>query len=113
MYEKGGVWMKLLTRTEEIYLLAILGLKDDAYGVQIKKQVAEISGKEISYGALYFALEQLHNKGYVTRRHGVPTPVRGGCSKIYYKLSPEGKKSLKDAFALHHSIWAGISVNSF
>ncbi|MFC1726099.1 PadR family transcriptional regulator [candidate division KSB1 bacterium] len=105
--------MEFLSRLEEIYLLAIWRLKGNAYGVKIKKEVAGMSGKNVSYGALYFALEQLYNKGYVSRTKGEPTPVRGGCSKIYYSLTPSGRFKLKEAHQLQHSIWNGISVLPF
>ncbi len=102
--------MKQLSRLEEIYLLTIWRLKDNAYGVTIKKSVAEQTGKKVSYGALYFTLEQIFNKGYVTKSKGDPTPVRGGCSKIYYQLTNEGKEALKSVHELQKSIWDGISV---
>ena len=104
--------MKYLTREEEIYLLAIWRLKENAYGVKIKKQITEMTDKKTSYGALYFTLEQLFKKGFVTRSIGEPTPVRGGCRKIYYNLTPAGKKALKAAHKLQRSIWDGISVLS-
>jgi DNA-binding PadR family transcriptional regulator len=102
--------MKLLTRLEEIYLLAIWRLKDEAYGVKIRKKIEKMTGKKISYGALYFTLEQLSKKNYVSRTVGEPTPVRGGCSKIYYKLTPAGKTSLKNAYTLQKSIWKDVSL---
>jgi PadR family transcriptional regulator PadR len=105
--------MKYLTRQEEIYLLAIWRLQDNAYGVQIKKQIFEVTGRKISYGALYFTLEQLFKKGYVTRTVGEPTPVRGGCRKIYYSLTSAGNESLKAIYELQRSIWKDISVLSF
>jgi DNA-binding PadR family transcriptional regulator len=102
--------MDYLTRQEEIYLLAIWKLQKTAYGVQIKKKITEMTGKKLSYGALYFTLEQIYKKGYVTRTVGDPTPVRGGCSKIYYQLTTKGKESLRAAFKLQESIWEGISI---
>jgi len=105
--------MKWLTRQEEIYLLAIWKQKENAYGVQISKQIAAMTGRKPSYGALYFTLEQLHKKKYVTRTKGEPTPVRGGCKKIYYELTPAGKKALKAAHELQQVIWQDISTLSF
>ena len=104
--------MNHLTRQEEIFLLAIWRLQKDAYGVKIKKKISEISGKKLSYGALYFTLEQIFKKGYVARTVGEPTPVRGGCSKIYYGLTDKGKDFLKSAYKLQQSIWDGISIMS-
>lgn len=105
--------MKYLTRLEEIYLLAIWRLEGNAYGVQIRKEIADVTGKKISYGALYFTLEQLFKKGYVTRNSGEPTPVRGGCRKIYYHLTPSGKKALKEVYEFQKSLWKSISALSF
>lgn len=105
--------MKLLTRQEEIFLLAIWRLGDDAYGVRIRKQVDEMTGKKLSYGALYFTLDQIFKKGYVSRTQGDPTPVRGGCAKIFYHVTNEGKAALRQAHALQESIWDGVSVVSF
>ncbi len=102
--------MEYVTRQEEIYLLAIWQLQDDAYGVQIRRKTAEMTGRKLSYGALYFTLDQLFKKNYVTRTVGDPTPVRGGCSKIYYHLTPKGKEVLKATFELHASIWKDVSI---
>jgi DNA-binding PadR family transcriptional regulator len=105
--------MDYLTRQEEIYLLAIWQLQDNAYGVQIKRKITEMTGRNLSYGALYFTLEQISKKHYVTKTVGEPTPVRGGCSKIYYHLTQKGKEALKATYELQKSIWRDISVLSF
>lgn len=104
--------MDLLTRQEEIFLLAIWRLGENAYGVQIRKKIAEITRRKLSYGALYFTLDQIHKKGYVTRTAGDPTPVRGGCRKIFYQVTREGKDALIQASRLQESIWEGVSVPS-
>ena len=59
--------MKELTKAEETLLLAILRLKDNAYGVAIKQNIQKTTGKALPYGTLYFILEQLSKKGYVKR----------------------------------------------
>ena len=105
--------MEYVTRLEEIFLLAIWRLKENAYGVKIRKMVIEMTGKKISYGSIYFTLEQLFKKGYVSRMVGEPTPVRGGCSKIYYDLTRDGKAALKETYALQKTIWEGLSEVSF
>jgi len=105
--------MKDLTLYESIFLLAIWRLDNNAYGVALKKYVSEVTQKSISYGALYSYLSQLFKKGYVTKAIGDPTPERGGRRKIYYKLSPEGKKALKAARKLQSVIWADIPEFAF
>jgi PadR family transcriptional regulator PadR len=100
--------MKELTKSEELLLLAILHLKDGAYGVSIKRKLLETSDKSFPYGTLYFILEQLTNKGYVERSKGLPTPERGGRSKTYYRLTKEGKAALSQAYEMQKKVWNGF-----
>lgn len=105
--------MKDLTKIEETLLLAIWRLKDDAYGVQIRKCVSQIIGKEFTYGNLYSALNQLSQKKYVTKTLGDPTPDRRGRRKIFYTVSPAGIKALKTAREMNQKMWEGISEYAF
>jgi len=100
--------MDFITRLEEIILMAIWRLNDNAYGVTINKEVSKRAGKNYSMGALYFTLDQLFKKGYVSKFIGGATQERGGRSKIYYKLSFEGEKALREARELQESLWEGI-----
>jgi len=97
--------MKELTLSEIIFMLAIWRLEENAYGVTIRKHIAQVTGKIHTYGTLYSALDQLFKKGYVIKSAGPPTPERGGRSKIYYRLSPEGIEALKAARQLQREIW--------
>jgi DNA-binding PadR family transcriptional regulator len=101
--------MKHLTLSELILLLAIWRLEDNAYGVTIRKQIAEVTNKTYSYGTIYSSLEQLFTKGYVIKIAGPSTPERGGRSKVFYRLTSDGKKALKAARKLQTSIWEGIT----
>ena len=105
--------MKELTKVEEMLLLAIWRLKDDAYGVKIRRYVSGIIGKEFTYGNLYSALSQLAKKKYVQKTLGEPTPDRRGRRKIYYTLSPSGVKALKAAREMNQRMWEGISDYAF
>ncbi len=105
--------MKNLTLSEIIYLIAIWRLEENAYGVTIRKQIAKVTGKTYTYGTLYSALDQLFKKGYVVKSAGPPTPERGGRSKIFYKLTQEGIKSLKASRELQKAIWKGIPKLTF
>jgi len=100
--------MKELTVLEQIILTSILNLKDNAYGVSVRHRVKKILGKNINYGTLYNALEQLLKKGYVTKSQGTSIPERIGRPRIFYTLTPEGKKALWKAYELHATIWNSI-----
>jgi DNA-binding PadR family transcriptional regulator len=104
-----GDQMKELTKAEETLLLAILRLKDNAYGVAIKRLIQKITGKALPYGTLYFILEQLTKKGFVKRTTGEPKPERGGRSRIYYTVTPEGSDALKHAYRIQQTIWNGYT----
>jgi PadR family transcriptional regulator PadR len=105
--------MKELTKIEEILLLAIWRLKDEAYGVRIRKYVSQIIGKDFTYGNLYSALNQLSQKKYVKKTLGEPTPDRRGRRKVYYTVSPAGVKALKTARDMNQKMWEEVSEYAF
>jgi len=84
---------------QEIVLLAVLVLREGAYGVSIQKEIAERTGRTISRGALHSALSRLEDKGFLKSRLGEATKVRGGKSKKYYECSQSGVASLHEAEA--------------
>jgi DNA-binding PadR family transcriptional regulator len=97
--------MEDLTLYESIFLMVILRLKDNAYGVTIREETSKIKGRTLSYGTIYSYLDQLTRKGYVIKTVGSPTTERGGRRKIFYTLSPDGLKALKSAYNLQNMIW--------
>lgn len=105
--------MQSLTKAEETILLAVWRLNDDAYGVSIKQQIKKATNREYLYSTLYTTLEQLVRKGFLTKRYGEPTAVRGGKRKIFFDLTEEGLVALKGAYQNHQSVWRGITEESF
>ena len=102
--------MDLLSRNEEIILLAVHRLRDDAYGVTIADMLTQTSGKEWVLGAVYVPLERLEKKGYLTSFLGDPTSKRGGRRKRLYRLTKAGLNALIVTKKLELSLWEGISV---
>ena len=100
--------MKLLSRSEEIVLMSIWRLQDEAYGVSIRKEVSKATGQDWSIGAVYAPLHRLEEKGYVQTRKGEPESKRGGRSKVYYHLTPTGKQALLAVKHVHEALWSGI-----
>ncbi len=97
--------MKDLTLTEEMFLLAVWKLKEDAYGVTIRQYVARATGRNYPIGTIYSALDKLARKGYLRKTVGDPTPERGGRSKNYYHITKEGVNALKTAMDLKNMLW--------
>lgn len=100
--------MDVLSRADEILLLAILRLKNKAYGVGIVREVKQRTGKELKLGGLWVSLDILAKKGLVEKRLGDPTPKRGGRSKIFYSLTPAGLKALERVDEFNRSLWKGM-----
>jgi DNA-binding PadR family transcriptional regulator len=100
--------MKELTMLEQMIAAAIISLKEDAYGVSIRKKVEKLTGKRLMYGTLYNALDQLLRKGYVSNTKGTTSTARGGRPRIYYALTPEGIKALRSSYNLQKAIWMSI-----
>ncbi len=100
--------MDLLTRLEEAILVAILKLGDDAYGVAINREVSKLFERTYTMGGLYFALDQLVRKEYLMKQSADPTPQRGGRSKTYYRVTPEGKEALEAARQHQVRLWKSV-----
>ncbi len=105
--------MKELTKAEELVLLTIWRMGDSSYGVTIKNRIKEETGKDIPYGTLYFLLDQLALKENIFKIAGKPTPERGGRSKTFYRITPEGREALKKACEMYQIIWGDLTRVSF
>jgi len=80
---------------EQIVLLALLRLGENAYGVPIRQEIQLRTKRAVSVGALYSTLDRLEAKGYVASWFAEPTPERGGRSKRYFRVEPLGLKAIK------------------
>ena len=80
---------------EQLLLFAVLRLGEDAYGVRIRAEIEERTGKAPAIGAIYTGLDRLQSKGLVSSFVGEPTPVRGGRRKKYYRLEAAGAAALQ------------------
>lgn len=95
---------------EQVVLLAILRLDEDAYGVSIRGEIAACSGRDPSPGALYTTLDRLENKGLVTSRTGDPTPERGGRAKRFYTVTPAGLAAVARAQRVYQKLLKGLKL---
>ena len=91
---------------QEIVLLSILILDDDAYGMQIQKEISERLKRVLSRGALHAALSRLSDKGYINSHMGGATAERGGRRKRFYTLTNSGKLALKQTKELREEMWS-------
>jgi PadR family transcriptional regulator len=89
-------------------LLAVARLRDKAYGLAVKRDLAARTGRDYSAGALYTTLQRLEDKGLLTSRNSEPLPVRGGRSRRHFTLTGAGARALRQAERHAASIWGGV-----
>ena len=95
-----------LGELEEIALLTVAALGDDAYGVSIQQDIESRSNRRISIGALHSTLTRLEEKGLLKSWTGGATTERGGRSKRFFELTQSGKKALTESKALRDELWS-------
>ena len=105
--------MKFLSRQEELMLLTILKLRNEAYGVPIREEISRLTEKYWSIGAVYDILDRLARKRLVSVTVSEPVKVRGGKSRRYYRVTKTGYQALEEVRALQDKTWASIREASF
>jgi DNA-binding PadR family transcriptional regulator len=79
---------------EQLLLLALAQLEPDASGVDVRELIERRTGRAISPGAIYTAMQRLEQRGFVGSTFGDPTPQRGGKRKKLYRLRASGSRAL-------------------
>jgi PadR family transcriptional regulator, regulatory protein PadR len=95
---------------EQIVLLAVLRHNDNAYGVNVWREIEERTGRSVLVGAIYTTLDRLEEKGYVSSYVGAPSAERGGRAKRFYKIEKSGLVALNQSARILKSMWAGLSL---
>src|SRR5260370_34945840 len=93
---------------EEVVLMAILRLGDNAYGVPIRRLIEDETNRSTSFGALYTTFDRLEKKGYISSRQGGATSERGGRSKRYLKVERPGLEALRACHDGRAKMWTGL-----
>ena len=97
---------------ELIVLLAVLRLGDgDAYGMQVRREIAERTGRDVSIGAVYTTLDRLESKGFVRSEAGEATAVRGGKAKRVFAVTLDGKHAIENSQRAVRSMLEGLKLN--
>ena len=100
--------MKSLTRQEEQILLVIYHLNDNAYLVNIRDMIKDITGKYFDVGTIYVPLKRLNKNGYLGTHIGEPTSIRGGKAIKYYRLTNKGYEALAEVKMVQEKLWDGV-----
>jgi PadR family transcriptional regulator, regulatory protein PadR len=93
---------------ELIVLLAVMRLGENAYGITVRGEIENTTGRDLSIGAVYATLTRLEAKGFVKSCAGEPTAERGGRAKRYFRMTAEGKAVLRNTHQTILKMSAGL-----
>lgn len=100
--------MKTLTRKDELMLLAILRLGNEASLVKLREYLIQKTAKPWSIGNVFVSLDKLEELGYATPRLGEPSAKRGGKAIKFYHVTTDGLKALREVKAVQDGMWEGL-----
>ncbi len=95
---------------EQLVLLALLRLDNDAYGMDVRAEIEKRTGRDVSYGAVYTTLDRLERKGWVAHRLGEATPERGGRARKYFRVLRDGREALRETRAALGVMAEGLTL---
>lgn len=98
---------------EELVLLMVAALQDEAYGVSIMENLQTELGRKLNISAIHVALKRMEDKGFVVSKFGGITESRGGRRKKYYTVTNLGINELDTQHELRNSIYNRIPRFSF
>ncbi len=98
----------ILGEFEQLLLLAVMRLGDEAYGVTIRQAIEKATGRNVSAGAVYTALGRLEQRGLVAARDGETAAERTGMRRRYYTVKPEGARRVYQAVTEMQAMTEGM-----
>lgn len=98
--------MKNLTRKEELIMLSILSLEENAYLIAIADHLTTITGKRVSLTSVHLPLSRLEKSGLIKGKYGEATAVRGGRRKKIYSVTEQGHEILAEHKRITDALWA-------
>ena len=103
-----------LSEFEEIVLLTVGILYDEAYGVAIRNEIQNRLQRKVWLGALHATLVRLEDKkGFLRSRMGEATKKRGGKSKRYYQVTTSGQEALAYTRLTREKLWSAVPKSAF
>jgi DNA-binding PadR family transcriptional regulator len=92
---------------EQVVLLAVARLGGDAYGMRIRQEIEQRTGRAVTIGAVYATLDRLEVKGHVR-----PRDEPGGRARRFFEIQPAGIEALETARQIQTRMWAGLRLRS-
>ncbi|HTH56818.1 MAG TPA: PadR family transcriptional regulator [Cyclobacteriaceae bacterium] len=101
-----------LGELEELVLLMVALLRDEAYGVAIVEQLLNQANRGLSISAVHAVLHRLEEKGFVKSKMGGASEERGGRRKRLFKITAFGRNALEEVRDTRNAIWSLVPKTS-
>ena len=95
---------------EEIVLLAVARCEPEAYGMRIRREIEEQSGRGVAIGAVYASLERLEDKGYIRLTAPPNAENRDARARRFFAVTGPGHRALRDTALLRARLWQGLKI---
>lgn len=96
---------------EHLVLLAVLRVDDGAYGLNVRRELEECTGREVTIGAVYSTLDRLEGKQLLTSHRTEPESRPGGRSRRQFELTDDGRAALETSRSLIDRMWRGVELH--
>jgi DNA-binding PadR family transcriptional regulator len=111
LFSKSGFNITSMRRVylgefEEVVLLIVAMLEDDAYGVRITHEIIEQTKRSVRINQVHASLHRLEDKGMIVSKMGDPTPERGGRRKRIFTITAYGRQTLSEMKAVRAHLWS-------
>lgn len=94
---------------QQLVMLAVARLGDEAYGNAIRQELADVAGRRVAVSTVYVTLVRLEDNGLVSSKQAEPEPGAGGRGRRYFRVAPEGWAALHASREMHDRMWAGVA----
>jgi len=91
---------------EEQVLVAVIRSGDEAYGMEVRREIERVTGRDLAIGAVYATLDRLEAKGLLRSRR----TFSDGPSRRLFELSRAGARALVETRAMRERLWAGVEL---
>ncbi len=99
-----------LGELEQIVMLAVARLAQEAYGMSIRREIEARTGRNVAIGAVYSTLERLEDKGYVRAAAPPGDADRDGRARRFFQLTRSGIDALAAASRMQARMWSGLRL---
>jgi DNA-binding PadR family transcriptional regulator len=106
----AGIGVVNLGEFEQVVLLAVLRVGDDAYAIPVREEIRLRARRDVARGALYTALERLEEKGLLSSHMSEPRPERGGRARRYFTVTGRGLSALRSSRRAMLDLWRGLET---